>query len=142
MGELLGIPEWLALAGFVLGGLAIWLTLGFVMRQRGRRRLAAKRPNLTREEFLELMADSVDENTAIWLWDKARPYYRPLCPHPDDHLSKDAMIAEDDWAMYWHTEFADSHGFSEKAYPDWPQDWPPTIRNFGRWLDMGKGAGT
>lgn len=141
MGELLGIPEWLAMTGFVLGGLAIWLTLGFVMRQRGRRRLAAKRPNPTRCEFLKLMTDSVDEDTAKWLWDQARPYYEPLTPHPDDLLSDDAMIDDGDWSMHWPREFAESNGFSDKAYPDWPKDWYATIRNFGKWLDMGKAAG-
>jgi hypothetical protein len=142
MGEALGIPEWLAMTGFVFAGLAIWLTLGFVLHGRAMRRLAAKRPNPTRQDFLEMMSESVEEDSASWLWDQAQPYYQPHTPHPDDHLSEDAMIDDGDWSMDWPREFADSHGFSEKAYPDWPQDWLPTIRNFGRWLDMGKAAGT
>jgi hypothetical protein len=68
MGELLGIPEWLAMTSFVLAGLAIWLAFGFVMHRRGMRRLAAKRPNPTRREFLEMMLESVENDTAEWLW--------------------------------------------------------------------------
>lgn len=111
------------MTGFVLAGLAIWLMLGFVMHHHGQRRLAAKRPSPTRREFLELLAGSVDENTAKWLWDQAGPYYEPLTPHPDDLLSEDAKIDDGDWSM------------------DWPKGWDVTIRNFGKWLDMGKAAG-
>lgn len=141
MGDALGIPDWLAQTIFVVAGLTIWLAVGFVMHRRGRKRLAAKRPNPTRQEFLEMLAGSISEDTANWLWDQAESYYQPLTPHPDDRLSEDAMIDEDDWSMDWPKAFAELHGFSDKAYPDWPKDWAATVRNLGKWLDMGKAAG-
>lgn len=141
MGELFGLPEWLARTIFVIGVLATWFGIGFVLHRRGMRRLAVKRPNPARAEFIEMLSGDVAEATAIWLWDQARVYYAPLTPHPDDHLSDDAMIDDGDWSMDWPKEFAEVQGFNEKAYPDWPKEWPATIRNFGRWLDMGRVAG-
>jgi hypothetical protein len=140
LGELIGIPEWLAKTTFVLAVLAICVTSGIVLQRRGWARLAVKRPNPTQDEFLELISDSVSLHTAEWLWNVALPYYGSLTPHPDDHLAKDAMIDDDDWGMDWPRDFADYSGFSEKSYPDWPPDWPATIRNFGRWLDLGRAA--
>ena len=64
------------------------------------------------------------------------PYYTPLTPHPDDHLIDDAMIDEDDVSMFWWGDFAHAKGLDEKTWPDWPQDWAFTVRNFARWLQL------
>lgn len=136
MGELLGIPEWLAETLFVLGGLSIWLVVGVIAHRRGLRRLAAKRPNPSREEFVAMLADAADAEVAAWLWDTALPYYKPLTPHPDDHLLEDAMIDDDDIAMDWCRDFARVSGLEGKAWPDWPNEWAPTVRNYACWLQL------
>jgi type VI protein secretion system component VasF len=56
MGELLGVPEWLAATGFVVIGLALWIGLGVLLRRRAHACLAARRPNPTEDEFLAMMA--------------------------------------------------------------------------------------
>lgn len=139
MEALLGIPEWLAATLFVTTALAGWLGLAFLMRRRGMRRLAASRPSPSREEFVDLLAGQVDGDTATWLWEQASPYYvNATSPHPDDDLGKDAMIDDGDWSMDWPSQFAKARRFDEDDYPDWPVEWPATLRNFGRWLDMGR----
>lgn len=87
-----------------------------------------------------MLASDVDAETAGWLWDQALPYYQGVTPHPDDDLTKDAMIDDGDWSMDWPSEFAKRHGFSEKMYTDWPEEWTATFRNLGRWLDLGRAA--
>ena len=138
MGELLGIPEWLAISVFVACGWIIWLSIGFIAHRRGQRRLAAKRPNPTREEFMGMLSDSVDEDIAVWLWDQALIYYDPLTPHPEDHLIRDAMIDDDDIGMDWWPQFARANGLNEKAWPEWPQGWDLTARNYARWLQLAR----
>jgi hypothetical protein len=137
MGELLGIPEWLALTLFVLVGFAAYLTYGYHSLRKARRRLSARRPSPTREEFIALLADDVDDDVAHWLWETALFYYEPLAPHPNDHLITDARIDDGDITMDWLPEFAKSRGLSWKEWPDWPKDWDLTVRNFARWLQLG-----
>ena len=136
MGELLGLPEWLAATLFVVAWLGGWLGPGFLGHRRGLKRLAAKRPSPTEGEFMAMLADQVDPAIAEWLWHQALPYYTPLTPHPDDHLIDDAMIDEDDVSMFWWGDFAHAKGLDEKTWPDWPQDWAFTVRNFARWLQL------
>lgn len=140
MGELIGLPEWLAVTLFVLMVLGGWLALGFVLHRRGHRRLAAKRPGPTREQFIAQLADNADADIAAWLWDQALPYYDPLTPHPDDHLLDDAMIDDDDIALYWWREFAEAMALDAASWPEWPNDWPLTMRNFARWLQRARQA--
>lgn len=137
MGEWLGVPEWLAVTAFVIGGLAIWLTLGFVMTRRAHGRLAARRPNPTEAEFFAMMAQDCSPEAARFVWQQALIYVAPrLTPHPDDHLLDDLCIDDDDIDMDWVTEWADQHGVPQKTLPEWPKDWPLTVRNFARWLDF------
>ena len=138
MGELIGLPEWLAVTLFVLVVLGGWLALAFVLHRRGRQRLAAKRPSLCREQFTALLAVDADADIAAWLWDQALPYYDPQTPHPDDHLLDDAMIDDDDIDLYWWREFAKAMALDEASWPQWPQDWPLTVRNFARWLQLAR----
>ena len=138
MGELFGIPEWLARTLFVTGVLLIVFGCAGIALTRARTRLAAKRPNPTHEEFMALMRTDVSMDTAQFLWDTALPYVQPqLTPHPDDELANDLCIDDGDWSMDWLREYAERRDFHDSNLPDWPDGWPVTIRNFGRWLDMG-----
>lgn len=139
MGELLGIPEWLAKAGFVVVVLAIWLGLGFAMLRRDHARVAARRPNPTEAEFLAMMAQDCSPEAACFVWDQTLLYIQPrLTPHPDDLLLDDLCIDDDDIGMDWPQVWTDRLGIPESALPDWPKDWPLTVRNFARWLDLAR----
>lgn len=84
------------------------------------------------------MGTDVREDVARFLWETVLPYVEPqLTPHPDDNLGKDLCIDDDDWGMDWPLEFARRQGFHESNLPDWPKEWPATIRNYGRWLSAG-----
>jgi hypothetical protein len=140
LGELIGLPEWLFATLFVAVGLGGWLGLGFLLHRRGRKRLAAKRPNPTRDQFIAMLVADVDADIAAWLWDQALPYYDPLTPHPDDHLLDDAMIDDDDIAMDWCRDFTEVMVLDEKSFPEWPDGWTLTVRNYARWLQLARQA--
>lgn len=138
MGELLGIPEWLAKTLFVSTCLIIVFSYAGISITRSHKRLAARRASPTQAEFLVLMGTDVREDVARFLWETVLPYVEPLLtPHPDDNLGKDLCIDDDDWGMDWPLEWARRQGFHESNLPDWPKDWPATIRNYGRWLSAG-----
>lgn len=137
MGKLLGIPEWLVLVLGLLVALAAFVVWGRYSIGKAHRLLATRRPSPTREQFLAMLADDVDEDVALWIWDQTTFYYRPLTPHPDDHLIRDARIDDDDVTMDWLPEFAATRGLPWKEWPDWPAEWELTVRNFARWLQLG-----
>jgi hypothetical protein len=138
MGEWLGIPEWLAATGFVVATLAIALAYGFFTIRRAHTRVAARRPSLAEAEFLTLMAQDCSPEAARFVWAKALPYVAPrLTPHPDDLLIADLRIDDDDIDMDWRRAWAERQGIAESDLPNWPQDWPLTVRNFARWCDLG-----
>lgn len=102
MGALLGVPEWLAATGFVVGALAIWLGFGFQLRHRAHKRVAVRRPNPTEDEFLAMMAQDCSPRAARFMWQQVLPYVEPrLTPHPDDLLIGDLCIDDDDIDMDW-----------------------------------------
>ncbi len=137
MGEMLGIPEWLAATGFVVVALAVWLTLGFVTEGRVHRRVAARRPNPPEAEFLAMMAQDCSPEAARFMWQQALFYVEPrLTPHPDDLLIDDLCIDDGDVTMDWPQIWAEQQGLSENDLPDWPKAWPLTVRNYARWLDL------
>jgi len=139
MGELLGIPKWLAVTGFVVAALVVWLALGFVMVRHAHRRVAARRPNPTEAEFLAMMAQDCSPEAARFMWEQALFYVEPrLTPHPDDLLLNDLCIDDGDVTMEWPQVWADQRGLSGSGLPDWPKDWPLTVRNFARWLDLAR----
>ncbi|QZD91499.1 hypothetical protein K3162_07915 [Qipengyuania xiapuensis] len=136
MGEAVGLPEWLAGTLFAVGFIVILGAFAWRNTSRKIARTKAKRPSPTREEFIAMMAPDVSGKTACFLWDTAIEYLEPrLAPHPDDDLAKDLPIADEDWSMYWPSEYAELNGFHESNLADWPEEWPPTLRNFGKWLD-------
>ncbi len=137
MGEALGIPEWLAQLLFV--GIALVVLYGFAWRSIAKQiqRTSGRRPSPSREQFITMMSPDVTCTTAEFLWDICQFYLEPhLTPHPDDDLAIDLPIDEDDWSMDWPRQFAARHDFHESNLADWPEGWVPTIRNYGRWLDM------
>lgn len=141
MGKLVGLPEWLAQTLFVIGFAAIWFGIAARNTRRRIRQLVANRPNLGCAEFLTMMQPDVSDETSRFLWDKAMFYVegRGVTPHPDD-LLHDLPIDEDDWSMDWPREFAERRGFPESDLPEWPESWSTTLRNYGRWLDMGSAS--
>ena len=137
MGGLLGLPEWLAITLWLFLALALLRGVGQCILRRAHTRLAAKRPGPTRAAFLSAMAEDVPTRTAAWLWDQLQIYYAPLTPHPDDSLIDDACIDEDDIVMDWPSDFENHLGQGKIEWPHWPEQWPLTVRNYARWLEMG-----
>lgn len=141
MGKLVGLPEWLAQTVFVGISVAIWLAIAWRKMSKQMRATQARRPSPSREEFLEIMMPDADREVAEFLWQKAIFYLEPhLTPHPDDDLGLDLPIDEDDWGMDWPREWAAIRGFHESNLPKWPEAWPPTLRNYGKWLQMSPGS--
>lgn len=139
MGEWLGVPEWVAVTGFVVAALAIWLTLGSILHRRAMKRLAARRLNPTEAEFLAQMAQDCSPEAARFVWAQTLPYVEPrVTPHPDDLLLDDLCIDDDDIDMDWRHNWADQLGVPERDLPDWPTGWPLTVRNFARWCDLAR----
>lgn len=141
MRYLAALPDWLLATLFVVGILAILFGVAWRNTKRQIRDTLARRPNPTEAQFMELMSGDVSEEAARFLWRTALPYLEfhkpPLAPHPDDDLVKDLPIDDDDISMDWPREWSEIRGFHDSNLPDWPKDWPATIRNYGRWLDMG-----
>ena len=130
------MPEWLFATLFV--GIAALVVGTIAWRNTARQiaRTAARRPNPTKDEFLSMMAPDVTRETALFLWDTAIGYLEPsLTPHPDDDLTK-LPILDDDWSIDWPGDYACLNGFHESNLAEWPEGWPPTLRNLGKWLDM------
>lgn len=138
MGELVGLTEWLAKLLFVAFFLALLGIYGFYSIGKAHGRVVTRRSNPTHAQFVQMMATDCSSEAAEFLWQKAIFYLEPkLTPHPDDELGDDLCIDDDDWSMDWPREWAERLGFHESNLPDWPESWPPTIRNYGRWLSMG-----
>lgn len=132
------MPDWLVPTGLVFGLLGIWFAIGWRNFQRQIARTVARRANLDEREFMALMDVDCSKAAAEFLWRRSAFYLAPrLTPHPDDDLLRDLPIDHDDWSMDWPRDFAREQGFHESNLPDWPEDWPITIRNYGRWLSMG-----
>ena len=138
MGELLGIPEWVEVTLWVGTALPIALVYGYWSIRSVHQRVAARRGNPSKEQFLAEMMSNCTPEVSDFLWEKALFYVEPrLTPHPDDDLILDLKIDGDDIGVDWPQEWADERGFHDSNLPEWPKEWPATIRNFGRWLDMG-----
>ena len=106
--------------------------------RRAHEQVARRRASPTRQTFLADMSSSCSNEVSEFLWDRSLAYVEPHpTPHPDDDLLLDLRIDDDDIAMDWTRDWAEQRGFHETNLPNWPEAWPATIRNFGRWLDMG-----
>jgi hypothetical protein len=104
-----------------------------VERTRGRR------PNPSEREFVALLSRDVNPETAEFVWFAIIEYLErwQLTPHPDDHLSKDLPIDEDEPAKDWLPRYAELYGADWKQWPKWPEQWDGTVGNFARWLELG-----
>lgn len=104
-----------------------------VARTRQRRR------NPTESEFVAMLSREVNPETAEFVWFAMIEYLQPwqLTPHPDDHLSKDLPIGDDDPVMDWLPRYARLYGADWKIWPQWPEERAGTVRNFARWLELG-----
>jgi hypothetical protein len=115
------------------------LGFGWLNLRKAHARVAARRPNLTEAEFFALMAMDCSPEAARFVWEQALPYIAPhLTPHPDDLLIADLRIDDDDIDMDWTLAWAAQQGIAVSDLPDWPKDWPLTVRNFARWCDLGR----
>ena len=86
-----------------------------------------------------MMAPTCSPEAARFVWAQALPYVKPrLTPHPDDLLLDDLRIDDDDIDMDWARDWADQLGITERDLPEWPKDWPLTVRNFARWCDLAR----
>ncbi|MEO1730789.1 MAG: hypothetical protein AAFR64_08630 [Pseudomonadota bacterium] len=141
MGELIGFPEWAVLSGCIALGILAFALWRWGNTKRQVERTLAKRANPTHEEFLALIGQDVSPAVSEFLWERALDalsvHASQITPHPDDHLIDDLPINDDEWSLDWPFLWAENCGFPEKNLPDWPADWPATIRHFGRWLDLG-----
>src|SRR5690242_15870024 len=102
-------------------------------------RTRQRRPNPTESEFVAMLSREVNPETAEFVWFAMIEYLErwQLTPHPDDHLSKDLPIDDDDPAMDWLPRYAQLYGADWKLWPPWPEEWAGTVRNFARWLEFG-----
>lgn len=141
MGELFGMSEWVTEVGYAVGFLALLVGYGWLSDWRAHRRVTARRPNPTEAEFLAMMAPDCSAQAAQFMWDQLLPYVTPrLTPHPDDLLIDDLRIDDGDISMDWPVDWAEREGLAESDLPYWPNGWPLTVRNFARWLDLGRGG--
>lgn len=142
MGALIGLPEWLFATLFAAAFVSLWFAVAWGNTRRSVATIKASRRSPDEDAFRALMQPDVSPEVSAFLWRMALPYASAwgLTPHPDDLLS-DLPIDEDDWSFDWPREWAEAKGFHESNLADWPDDWPDdwpvTVRNFGRWLDLG-----
>ena len=141
MEGLANIPAWLFAAFFTGALLSVWFGIAWRNTNKQIATTRARRADPTQEQFLSLMCADVSDEAARFLWRTVLPYLEhwssALAPHPDDNLHTDLPIDPDDIDVDWPRDWAELNGFHESNLPDWPEGWPATVRNYGRWLDMG-----
>ena len=141
MSALAGLPDWLLATLVVVGFLAILFGWAWRNTKNQIKKTLSRRTNPTRDGFLQMMAPDVSREASEFIWESALPclgyYKQELTPHPDDHLVDDLPIDDDEWSLDWPRDWSDRIGIHESNLPDWPEGWAVTIRNFGRWLDLG-----
>lgn len=142
MGKLLGLPEWAFATLFVFTSVVFAGALAWRNRKRQIQNTLALRPNLNRVEFLELIAADVSPATAAFIYDHADELLGMFNPritcHPDDDFIADLPIHAEEWFEFWPAAWAEQQGIAEDSFPDWPENWPTTVRNYGRWLDSAR----
>ncbi|MBS7669477.1 hypothetical protein [Croceicoccus gelatinilyticus] len=68
------MPSWLLPTGFAVGALAIWFAAAFRNTRRQIAATKARRPNPSRDQFMEMIAPDCAEEVAAFLWETALPY--------------------------------------------------------------------
>ncbi len=86
-----------------------------------------------------MLSRDVNSKTAEFVWFAMIEYLQrwQLTPHPDDHLFNDLPIDDDDPHRDWMPRYAELYGANPKEWPPFPENWERTVRNFGRWLELG-----
>ena len=115
----------------------------FAKAHRNTRRMVERtrqlRRNLTESEFVAMLSRDVNPATAEFVWFSIIDYLRrwQLTPHPDDHLFRDLPIDDDEPTMDWLPRYAELYDANWRDWPQWPEEWDGTVRNFARWLELG-----
>ena len=134
----MSMQEWALPALVVFSGFAFYIALALRNTRRMVAQTSARRQNPTQEQFVAMLDGEVSKETAAFLWERLTFLIGPhLTPHPDDDLANDLPIDPDEPTMDWLPEFAELHGRNHRDWPEWPQNWQGTVRNFARWLEMG-----
>ena len=128
--------EW-KLALVIVAAAAIAFLLLFRDVCRMLKRTRARRPDLTREQFIKALAREVRPETAEFLWDRMTFLLPTVAPHPEDHLWRDLPIDESEPMQEWRNDFARMNGANLHLWPAWPAGSPHTVRNYARWLEAG-----
>ena len=140
MGELSGLPEWAFATLFVLIFVVCVWAIAWRNTRRQIQKTLAKRLNLSHAEFMQRMVSDVSPEAAAFIWDQANEslsfFKATLTCHPDDDFIADLPIVEEEWFEDWPALWANQNGLEDTGLPDWPKDWPTTVRNYGRWLDL------
>jgi hypothetical protein len=121
--------------------LGFWFVVGQRATTKSVKSILDRRENPSREDFLRMMESDVSRGTAESLWDMFGSCSPPqVKPHPSDNVIEELLI-DNIFKSQWLLDFAQRNGFNPSDLPIWPSDWSVTVRNFGRWLDMGQAAG-
>ena len=138
METLSDLPNWVTATALIVTFLAGVYGYANWSLRRAQERVARRRANPSRQAFLADMSSTCSKEVLEFLWERSLAYVEPrLTPHPDDDLILDLRIDDDDVTEDWPRDWARQRGFHESNLPGWPEAWPTTIRNFGRWLDLG-----
>lgn len=117
--------------------LLLWVVSARKWKQQAEA-LAARRANLTREEFIALLSDDAGADIAEFLWHELASYWtHGLTPHPGDDFLKDLPI-DDEEPQDWLERYCGANGYDWKQWPQWDESHPTTVRNFARWLSEGR----
>ena len=100
-------------------------------------RTRARRPDLSREQFVAALSRDVQLATAEFLWERMSFLLPTVAPHPNDHLWHDLPLDESEPMEEWLDEFAGQHSARPDAWPPWPAGSPCTVRNYALWLERG-----
>ena len=133
------MPDWLISALLAAAFIAVLFAKAHRKTQRMVERTRQRRRNPAEREFVAMLSRDVNPETAEFVWFAIIEYLQPwkLTPHPDDHLSNDLPIDDDEPVMDWLPRYAELYGANWKAWPQWPEGWGGTVRNFARWLELG-----
>jgi hypothetical protein len=133
------LADWLVPSLLAAGFIGVLFAKAHRNTQRMVARTRQRRPNPTQSEFIAMLSRDVNPETAEFVWFSIIEYLQPwqLTPHPDDHLSGDLPIDDDEPAIDWMPRYAEFYGANWKIWPQWPKHWEGTVRNFARWLELG-----
>ena len=123
-------PEALAIFG-VLIAFWVWADWNYNRKQAN---VSERRTDITQSEFVTMLADDCDPETARWLWSKVVTHSKLPAIHPNDDINDDLDI-DTDYCVEWFTEYLESRSANIDDWPVyWPIGTPLTVQNFARSL--------